>query len=249
MCTQVGNLGMSLLQKQLSGLGQAPPCAPRVRISAPDASMRAWQHPPTHSKLADSKMAASIIDLTEENSPAVDRPTPAPEHRLHRLQHALAVAQPERLRQTLLDLCSKCPDIAEKASALLLVAEDEAVSIHESDEESNRSDVEDGGTDSEASVTEPSSAIADEAPLVQASNGNKRLRPRYAVCINCDEEFDVTCNEKGDCTWHNGNALPMDFALTDGTLTPLQVNASQTTMRTSGPTMTKIVTVPLMMMG
>ncbi|KAA6410756.1 MAG: hypothetical protein FRX48_05066 [Lasallia pustulata] len=47
----------------------------------------------------------------------------------------------ERLRQTLLDLCLKCPDIAQQASDLLLVAEDEAVSVHESDEESNRSDV------------------------------------------------------------------------------------------------------------
>lgn len=119
-------------------------------------------------------MAASI-DLTENLSPAVHGPTEttSPEHLLPRLQQALAVARPERLRQTLLDLCLKSPDIAQRTSAILLVAEDKAVSVHDSDEERNRSDVESENSDSEDSVTEPSSVTVDKTPIVQASNGIK----------------------------------------------------------------------------
>ena len=29
-----------------------------------------------------------------------------------------------------------------------------------------------------------------------------RLRARYAICANCDKEYDVTENAKGSCTWH-----------------------------------------------
>lgn len=36
--------------------------------------------------------------------------------------------------------------------------------------------------------------------------------PRFAKCENCDEEFDVRYNEKGDCVWHSGK-LPPSFLL------------------------------------
>lgn len=39
----------------------------------------------------------------------------------------------------------------------------------------------------------------------KASAGTKRLRSRYAKCVNCDQEFDATSNEPGDCLWHEGN--------------------------------------------
>ena len=34
--------------------------------------------------------------------------------------------------------------------------------------------------------------------------GKKRLRSKYAVCSNCEEEFDVTQNGKKACRWHDG---------------------------------------------
>lgn len=33
---------------------------------------------------------------------------------------------------------------------------------------------------------------------------NKRMRSRYAMCVQCNEEFDLTDNRKGDCEWHEG---------------------------------------------
>ncbi|MCJ1243335.1 hypothetical protein MMC30_000532 [Trapelia coarctata] len=38
----------------------------------------------------------------------------------------------------------------------------------------------------------------------KASAGVKRLRSRYARCVNCEEEFDTTYNEPGNCVWHEG---------------------------------------------
>ncbi|CAL8583818.1 hypothetical protein XPA_009435 [Xanthoria parietina] len=34
------------------------------------------------------------------------------------------------------------------------------------------------------------------------AQGRKRLRPRYATCRNCEEEFDVTQNGSEDCVYH-----------------------------------------------
>lgn len=39
---------------------------------------------------------------------------------------------------------------------------------------------------------------------VTISSGVKRLRSRYATCVNCEAEFDATSNEPGDCIWHEG---------------------------------------------
>lgn len=43
------------------------------------------------------------------------------------------------------------------------------------------------------------------APNISFEAGStKRLRPRFAICENCSEEYDVTCNLKGDCICHDG---------------------------------------------
>lgn len=28
--------------------------------------------------------------------------------------------------------------------------------------------------------------------------------PRWTKCLNCEQEFDVTNNDRGDCQWHKG---------------------------------------------
>ncbi|KAL8849642.1 MAG: hypothetical protein Q9221_005409 [Calogaya cf. arnoldii] len=40
--------------------------------------------------------------------------------------------------------------------------------------------------------------------------GNKRTRPRYAKCANCEQEFDVAQKIIGDCVYHNGE-LQCDY--------------------------------------
>jgi hypothetical protein len=34
--------------------------------------------------------------------------------------------------------------------------------------------------------------------------GDDELTARYAKCMNCEERFDVTMIERGDCKWHCG---------------------------------------------
>jgi hypothetical protein len=46
---------------------------------------------------------------------------------------------------------------------------------------------------------------------------------RFAKCDHCEEEFDLTINEKGDCTWHSGelnskSCLVWEYSLTMGRL-------------------------------
>jgi hypothetical protein len=41
-------------------------------------------------------------------------------------------------------------------------------------------------------------------PIPATTTGPKRLRTRYASCINCKEEFDVSENTKKSCSYHPG---------------------------------------------
>jgi hypothetical protein len=34
------------------------------------------------------------------------------------------------------------------------------------------------------------------------TTGSKRSRPRYALCINCEREFDVVANTRKSCQYH-----------------------------------------------
>jgi hypothetical protein len=75
----------------------------------------------------------------------------------------------------------------------LLVRGREVVRYHadsdsEDAEEEHKEDSEDGFSKEVKPI-----AIADD-----------EFTPKYAKCDNCKEEFDVTMNEKGDCTWHSG---------------------------------------------
>lgn len=36
----------------------------------------------------------------------------------------------------------------------------------------------------------------------ESSNSNKRAVPRYAFCVNCKKEFDVTTNTEENCRYH-----------------------------------------------
>jgi hypothetical protein len=41
-------------------------------------------------------------------------------------------------------------------------------------------------------------------PMPATTTGPKRMRTRYANCINCKEEFDVSENTKKSCSYHPG---------------------------------------------
>lgn len=46
--------------------------------------------------------------------------------------------------------------------------------------------------------------------MKKTRNGvSERKQPRYQVCDNCEQEFDVTKNKQGDCVWHVEDAEPI----------------------------------------
>jgi hypothetical protein len=91
-------------------------------------------------------------------------------------------------------LCSSSIEAATIGRTLLLVPED-------------KDDEEEG--DEEFELEEEYSDDGATARVLKASpipKTPKRLRPRFATCEHCSEEFDVTENEDDACMWHDGKA-------------------------------------------
>lgn len=106
-------------------------------------------------------MPLDIVDISssdDEETPSVERVIPPSEA----LFEAISVAQPERLRECLLNLCKKTLGATQLTNAELLAK-------------------------------------------VQKDDRSVK-RPRFVMCKNCQEEFDVTNNIDGDCVYHSGSS-------------------------------------------
>jgi hypothetical protein len=58
---------------------------------------------------------------------------------------------------------------------------------------------------SEGSDSEDSSEnLGEEKALDPIGIGNNDLTPRFEVCLNCKQNFDITQNDRNDCVWHTG---------------------------------------------
>lgn len=76
-------------------------------------------------------------------------------------------------------------------------------SSEDSDDDEDEEDSDESSNDSEEEEEEEENG--DDLEVTEAtSNTLKRVRPRYAMCENCSEEFDVTDNVKGACVYHDG---------------------------------------------
>ncbi|KAL8673234.1 MAG: hypothetical protein Q9168_002346 [Polycauliona sp. 1 TL-2023] len=143
-------------------------------------------------------MSTGVVDLTIPSSSPTESNSSV-------LYVAIDEAQPNRLRDTLRQLCSSSKDIALAAEAILLVPLDK--SQHTTTSDANGNDRQDGlGSDSRSK-----DGSKDEASTAKATwgsvHGLKRVRSRYAMCENCEKEFDVTLNESGDCIYHPGTSI------------------------------------------
>jgi hypothetical protein len=76
-------------------------------------------------------------------------------------------------------------------------SEDDQDSENESSEDEEDEEESTGNSDSEED-REPRKKLK---PIVVADD---EMVPRNANCLNCREDFDVSCNERGDCRWHKG---------------------------------------------
>ncbi|KAL8814953.1 MAG: hypothetical protein Q9223_005871 [Gallowayella weberi] len=123
------------------------------------------------------------------------------------VQIAIDTAQPERLRQALSKICAESAVAAQLAQDILLVPIRRSISP--SAEQRDKND--DNETDESESESVSDSGSKQEAFEAEAASnvalGLKRMRPRYAMCSNCEEEFDVTENQSGGCIYHPGKPV------------------------------------------
>jgi hypothetical protein len=147
------------------------------------------------------------------------------------LQDIIKDCKIDRLRTVLRDLMVKNGQVAVDWIGDALLVREEVVTPfkegdddmgnsdleipEESDEESDEDDNEENDKDEEGNSDEGGRTTAPRATTsattaANASAGTKRLRSRYARCINCEEEFDTTSNEPGYCIWHEG--IPHAFS-------------------------------------
>ncbi|MCJ1466026.1 Ribosome biogenesis protein 1 [Pseudocyphellaria aurata] len=85
--------------------------------------------------------------------------------------------------------------------------EDEEVEKKEDEDMGERSDGKDKAHSHDASDEKRKEDAGSDRIMEQAVKKVKRMRTRYAICENCNEEFDVADNLKGYCCWHEGETL------------------------------------------
>ncbi|RHZ65982.1 uncharacterized protein CDV56_109054 [Aspergillus thermomutatus] len=139
-----------------------------------------------------------------------------PEDFIAQFNKALNAASSSRLRHIIRDLCRLLPPAISIVSDTLLVTEDQ-VAVERDDADSNSDSESDFDSDaaSETSAGEPEPAdgiLEVRAPPVPVAAARKRLRPRYAVCVQCEAEYDVTLNDRESCYYHPAPPEPDDDA-------------------------------------
>lgn len=156
-------------------------------------------------------MSKPVVDLTESSPPPIEQARTPSAKAL--LQSAIDTAQPARLRETLQAICNSSADAAHIASILLLVPENQVKKLsHRRAKSDEGSDKEEDDSEENSDENSDDSEDEDDAEngtevTEAASTKLKRLRPRYAICENCSEEFDVTDNKKKSCSFHDGRLL------------------------------------------
>lgn len=119
------------------------------------------------------------------------------------LRTAINTAQADRLRRTLLAICDASEEASRVARRLLLVPETDKRVVQRKDHGRVVCDEQEGCSEAE----EHNDHHSNHPATTHVQKALKRLRPRFATCMNCDQEFDVTENGRKACRWHDGMAL------------------------------------------
>lgn len=156
----------------------------------------------------------NVIDQRQSRVPTVKHAE------LHAALHqAIRTATSSRLRMVLTALVDQHPGATDWLSGLMLTTkEGMAVAIgsqgnqaegngDSEDEDNTGSEGEDGSGEESAE-----SSAQDEAEHVE--NTMRGVRPRFIVCKQCKQEFDVLLNGKRACRWHEGTS-PHRFCTND----------------------------------
>lgn len=111
-----------------------------------------------------------------------------------KIDSAIERASKELLESTIKAIYRDIPSAKDALIKKLFISEDHVPELTDSATH---------GTDKDDS-DEDSKEDSKGTPAAQTTTGSKRLRTRYAVCINCDKEYDVADNTSKSCLYHPG---------------------------------------------
>lgn len=161
-------------------------------------------------------------NLAPGPTPYVDLTASSPPRPVNTVLHdAINTAHESRIRLALRNACDISGEVARVVQEMLLVPEarvtyqeveqdinsDGVVPFEEEDENANEESDEDSESKDiheEEDEDDNEDKDADARRTAISQPGMKRMRPRFATCENCDEEFDVETNDKSSCIWHPG---------------------------------------------
>jgi hypothetical protein len=118
------------------------------------------------------------------------------------LMKAIKSLSTELLRRELKFLCEEFPAIIPMLEGRLLVQGKDVVRYHADTDSEDHGSSE--GSESESGPDSKLDSNGGSNKRKPIALGDDEYTARMATCKNCDEEFDVTSNERGDCTWHPG---------------------------------------------
>jgi hypothetical protein len=123
------------------------------------------------------------------------------------LDKAIDCLSVPRLQELLKSLCIDIPIVHARVTNELLVTYDEAQRAEASTDE-DESTTGSASNDKERDGEEDTDNKKDIQPKRKTDPisiaGNKRLRARYTVCENCNEEYDILDNDSESCWYHPG---------------------------------------------
>ncbi|CAI7614802.1 unnamed protein product [Penicillium pancosmium] len=128
-----------------------------------------------------------------------------------RLQDAITRLSTERLARLCKNLCEENPSARKIFRSRLFVEEDRVPGpqLPEPEHEDGEDDEnEDDENEDDEDDEDDGDSIASEPAFKPGSL--KRARPRFAVCKNCEREFDVAENTSESCTYHPENSQPVE---------------------------------------
>ena len=123
------------------------------------------------------------------------------------LEEAIDTIDHVRLRRLVKQCCKSNEPLRKELENILLVHRRDVIPYHTDSfsEDNLGSDEESSQKDEEGNRGEDDTS---EYPVLkkrkQIAAAEDKMLPRFAMCMNCEAEFNVTVNQKGDCLWHPG---------------------------------------------
>jgi hypothetical protein len=144
------------------------------------------------------KQPKAVKNGAQSNPKAAPRPVVS-----EALKLAILTMDDMQLRSYLIHYCEMIEPLNEALEKKWLVPGKEVVRYHvDSDSEDDQDSENESSEDDEDEEDEDGGERRRKAKPIAVADDE--MTPRFAKCMNCEVEFDVTSNDRGDCIWHSG---------------------------------------------